>query len=588
MEENKNNALEKAKNLERGKKKKTSKPKKSSAVKVKSREEKRAEKARIKAEKRVELERIKAHRQAEKEKAKNARKRGLHKLKEQRKAQKEKRKEERLQRKEMLKNESRKDREKRLKEERAERREQKRQRRIERKQIREQKAKEKRERRKQNKGLGGWIVAVVSLGVTTLVLSSVLTYTFLMPSASDNTLEQAYQKSFYDTVERVENMDLSLSKFFATKDDGARQLYLVDTAINAELAELNLSELPLKDESRFYTSKLINQLGDYSKYLNEKLVQGESLSDEQSASLMRLYEANKTLKNYLVEMMSEMGNDFTFANLSEQDNVVLEKFNNLQNLSVEYPELIYDGPFSDGLNDREVKGLNGAMINASQAVDVFNNNFADYNLKNVRAEGETNGYLECYNVQGETNGDILYAQVSKTGGKLVMFSYSGSCMDVVIDQATAIENAGEFIKNQGIDGMKEVWVNFSHNVYTINFAFTQDNVIVYGDLIKVRVCAETGKVIGYEASGYYTNHTDRVIDKAEITEADATKKVSSNIEIDTIRLAVVPFGKESERLCYEFSGTYDGDIYYVYIDASTGRQVELFKVIEDSEGSLLT
>lgn len=135
---------------------------------------------------------------------------------------------------------------------------------------------------------------------------------------------------------------------------------------------------------------------------------------------------------------------------------------------------------------------------------------------------------------------------------------------------------------------RTAWVNFSHNVYTINFAFTQDNVIVYGDLIKVRVCAETGKVIGYEASGYYTNHTDRVIDKAEITEADATKKVSSNIEIDTIRLAVVPFGKESERLCYEFSGTYDGDIYYVYIDASTGRQVELFKVIEDSEGSLLT
>ena len=50
---------------------------------------------------------------------------------------------------------------------------------------------------------------------------------------------------------------------------------------------------------------------------------------------------------------------------------------------------------------------------------------------------------------------------------------------------------------------------------------------------------------------------------------------------------VVPFGKQSERLCYEFSGEYDGSIFYAYIDARTGKQVELFKVIEGSEGSLL-
>ena len=590
MEEKKNNALEKAQNLERGKKspkKSKRKPKKSSSERARLKEERSAEKARIKAEKKVELERIKAHRQAEKEKAKNARKRELHKLREAKKAEKIKRKEERLKRKEMLKNESRKDREKRLREERQVRIENKKQRALEKRRIREEKAKERRERRKQNKGLGGWITAVLSLGVATLVLSSVLTYNFLMPSKSDNALEQAYQRSFYDTVEHVENVDLNLSKFFATKDNEARQLYLVDTAINAELAELNLSELPLKDESRFYTSKLINQIGDYSKYLNEKLVKGESLSEEETASLLTLYEENKTLKNSLIEMMNEMDKDFTFANLSEQDNALLERFNSLQNLSVEYPELIYDGPFSDGLNDREVKGLTGASINSNQAEDIFKAIFANYKLQNVKSEGETNGYLECFNVQGETNGDILYAQISKVGGKLIMFSYAGSCQNISIDQADAIEIATNFIKEQDIENMAEVWVNLSHNTYTINFAFTQNGVIVYSDLIKVRVCAETGKVIGYEASSYYTNHTDRVIDEPTISLDSAKESVSSNIAIDTERLVVVPFGKQSERLCYEFSGEYDGSIFYAYIDAKTGKQVELFKVIEGSEGSLL-
>ena len=67
----------------------------------------------------------------------------------------------------------------------------------------------------------------------------------------------------------------------------------------------------------------------------------------------------------------------------------------------------------------------------------------------------------------------------------------------------------------------------------------------------------------------------------------SAKKVSSNIELKSCRLALVPIGTSSEKLCYEFSGEYDGSTYYIYIDAITGRQVEMFKVIESTEGTLL-
>ncbi len=592
MEENKNNALEKARALQRSPEKEKKQPaKKKPKTSLQKRrellEKKREERQRANAEKKLELERIKAHKEAEKEKAKNARKREKQKLIASRKQQKEQLKAERLKRKEFLQNESRKDREKRLKEEREERQALRRSQAQERKHKRELKAKERQKRRERNRGLGGWVTAVVTLGIATLVLSSVLMYDFLMPTQSDQTLEASYQRSFYDTVEHVENMDLNLSKFFASKDNSAKQLYLVDTFVNAELAENDLGQLPLQDESKFYTTKLVNQVGDYTKYLNKKLVNGESLTDEEMASLMQLYEANKTLKNSLVEMMGEMGNDFSFATLNEEGNVVTEKFNNLQNLSVNYPELIYDGPFSDGINDRVVKGLSGASINSNQAQDIFNERFAEYGLENVKIDGEASGYIECYNVSGEKDGELLFSQISKTGGKLIMFSYAGSCKEMNIDQADAIDNALKFIAQEGLENMSPVWVNFAHNVYTINFAVEKDGVIFYGDLIKVRVCAETGKVIGYEASSYYTNHTERVISKPSLTSEQAREKVSNNIEIDTVRLCLVPIGTSSEKLCYEFSGSYDGSIYYAYIDALNGKQLELFMVIEGSEGSLL-
>ena len=67
----------------------------------------------------------------------------------------------------------------------------------------------------------------------------------------------------------------------------------------------------------------------------------------------------------------------------------------------------------------------------------------------------------------------------------------------------------------------------------------------------------------------------------------AKSKVLDGIEILNTRLSVVPIETKTEKLCYEFSGEMDGETYYVYIDAVSGRQVEMFKVIESTEGSLL-
>lgn len=439
------------------------------------------------------------------------------------------------------------------------------------------------------KGYGGWLAAVISLGIATLVLASALTFTFLMPSAEDNMLEATYKKSFYDTVEQVDNIDLNLSKALATIDSGALQRYLVDTAINSELAENDVQQLPLHDESKHYTTKLINQIGDFSKYLNNKIINGESLSEGDYATLSSLYQANRTLKDSLNKMMTSMGNDYAFSSMIDggKSDIIIEGFSQLQNLSVQYPELIYDGPFSDGLSEREVKGLKGAQIDQAQAREKFVKIFADYNVKDVKNVGETTANFECFNVEGVINGDLALAQFSKNGGHLVMFAYAGSCNEVRCNEDQAIAVAKEFLSSLGIENMQPVWINLSNNLYTINFAYEQDGIVIYSDLIKIRVCAETQMVIGFEATTYYTNHTERVIDKPALTEKQAKSKISNSISVDSVRLAVVPIGTKSEKLCYEIAGEYDGSTYYVYIDAISGKQVEMFKVIESTEGTLL-
>ena len=617
MEKKKNNAVEKVENVSnKAKKNSPKKATKKAKERLKKQKrvlrdnkkeerkkllaEKKAERKALKEQKRAELKNKKAHQKAEREKAKATALRERNRRKEQRKLKKQEMKDARQKRKDALKRETKTQRAKRLLNEKRAKREQrkqrlekrseaKRQKMLAKKERKEQKRIHRAERRKDRKGFGGWLAAVISLGVVSLVLASVLAFTFLMPRATDTLLETTYQRAFYDTVMQVDNMDLNLSKALATKDEGALQKYLVDLAINSELAENDIQELPLQDESKFYTAKLINQIGDYAKYLNKKLIDGESLTTEEYQTLKKLYSSNLTLKNTLKNVMDNMGEGYSFMELAEADtdDIVLSSLTELQNLSVEYPELIYDGPFSDGLDKITAKGVTGEEISASKALEKFNSLFSGYGVEKAENVGMLDGVIPCYNVQGEIDGDIIYAQISKQGGHLIMFAYAGSCERVEIEQDTAIEIAEKYLGELGYEDMNSVWANLARNVYTINLAYVKDGVVVYPDLVKVRVCGETGKVIGLEATSYYQSHTERDIESAKISEKTAREKVSSGIEISSVRKALVPIGEKTEKLCYEFSGEMDGDTYYVYIDAISGKQVEMFKVVSGTEGTLL-
>lgn len=447
-----------------------------------------------------------------------------------------------------------------------------------------------REKRRQSRpNHGGWLAAVITLSVTTLVLASVLTATYLLPTKADTSLESSYRRAFLDTVTEVNNMDINLSKVLASNDDEAKSLHLVDLAINAELAERDLSELPLADESKFYTVKLINQIGDYAKSLNKKLTYGESLSVNDNQTLHVLYQNNLTLKKGLQNMLENMDKDYFFSSMEEgkKGDEIINIFNDLENLSVNYPQMIYDGPFSDGRQNVEVKGLTGNMINETEAQDIFIKHFGEYSPENVKTLSFSEGLIDCYNVSGEIDGQLAYAEITKQGGHLLMYSFAGSCEEVNYQDDFAREKAQEFLDGLGLKNMKPVWQNLANNVYIFNFAYEDDGIIYYPDLVKVRVCAQTNMVIGFEGVGYYTNHTQRQTEKPTEDLVSAKNKIKKEIEIESYRLCVIPIGSSSEMLCYEFSGVMDDSTYYVYIDAKTGRQAQLFKVVNSTEGTLL-
>ena len=57
--------------------------------------------------------------------------------------------------------------------------------------------------------------------------------------------------------------------------------------------------------------------------------------------------------------------------------------------------------------------------------------------------------------------------------------------------------------------------------------------------------------------------------------------------MESRKLALIPITSICEKLCYEFKGTYAGESYIVYVNALTGEEEQIFKIINTEDGQLV-
>ncbi len=134
--------------------------------------------------------------------------------------------------------------------------------------------------------------------------------------------------------------------------------------------------------------------------------------------------------------------------------------------------------------------------------------------------------------------------------------------------------------------MKETYYLKQEGIVTINYAATQNNVVMYPDLIKVKVALDNGEVLGIETTGYLNNHTIRDVSKVNITREEAKKSLNKDLDIQSEGLAVIPTEWQTEILCYEFKGKVEDREFLVYINADNGREEDILIITNTPNGTL--
>jgi len=126
------------------------------------------------------------------------------------------------------------------------------------------------------------------------------------------------------------------------------------------------------------------------------------------------------------------------------------------------------------------------------------------------------------------------------------------------------------------------------NTLTVSFAYEEDDdVIVYPDLIKVLVALDNGQILTYDALGYLMSHHERDLPQPKISISEARKKLNPELEVEEERMAVIPSDGNHELLTYEFKAKMDGEDFLVYINALTGKEERIFKLLHTPGGTLV-
>lgn len=437
------------------------------------------------------------------------------------------------------------------------------------------------------------------IGVFLLIIIALGIILYQKEVEAKQTSENTYNMAFYELVDYVGNVETYLAKSLisTTPQHGAETL--TNLWREANMAQTYLSRLPIESQELENTQKFLNQVSDYSYSLSRKNIYDESLTDEDLKNLKDLHNYSLELENTLNQLSEDINSGrIKWGELTKKGSIAFAQqvsteskdgFSNLEENFHEYSGLIYDGAFSEHLTSEEKKGLTGENINEEKAKELAKDFIGKDKIKEISNLGlSENATIPAYSFSVQTNeGRNINISVSQKGGHVVYMNYDRDVNSEVLSQEEADKKGKEFLTQKGFQNMKETYYLKQEGIMTINYAYNQNGVVMYPDLIKVKVALDNGDILGVETSGYLNNHTERDISKVKISKEEAKKTLNKQLNIESEGLAYIPTEWKTEILCYEFKGKVDDTEFLVYINSENGREEDIL-VIKDTPNGVLT
>lgn len=434
----------------------------------------------------------------------------------------------------------------------------------------------------------------IALTVVLLIIIAILGYNLRNKSmAYSTTKENDYNRAFYEVVDYVQNVKTYLAKTMVSKSAEHGAEMLTHVWREANLAQSYVGMLPIESQELENTEKFLNQVSEYSYTLSRKNIDGQGLTDEDINKIKELYNYSNDLSNTLNEMSTELNNgtltwEDLMKNTEASEIAEVSTFNVVEENFHEFTGLIYDGAFSEHMTSTEKKGLTGDDIDEETAKQKAEEFIGKDKIKSTQNNGYVeNGDIPVYRFEMTTNDNqTIGISISKKGGHVVYLNYNRNVTEEKISEQDAVQKGKEYLASKGYPNMQETYYLKENGFITVNYAYKQGDVVIYPDLIKIKIALDNGEIIGLETTGYLNCHYERNIPTAQISMEEARENLSDKIEIKSEGLAIIPTEWNTEIFCYEFKGKVEDIDFIAYINAETGEEEDILIITNTPNGTL--
>ena len=437
------------------------------------------------------------------------------------------------------------------------------------------------------------------LVVVTAIISILLAYSLYQKQKSiDTATQNNYNMAFYEVVNHMQDVQNYLAKSLISKSSENGAETLTNVWREANLTQTYLSMLPLESQELENTQKFLNQVGDYSYSLSRKNIKKEELTEEDLKNLKDLHGYSVELTNTLNQLSEDLNSgriswrdlksEKTSPFAQEVSNISKDSFSNLQESFKEYSGLIYDGAYSEHLANGAKKAVTGQEISEDEAEQKVKNFLGEDKIKEIKRLGlSENSNIPGFNFSIKDKEDHnINVAITQVGGHIISMNSDRIVEVESITQEEANEIGKNFLNEKGFPNMKETYFLKQEGIVTINYAFNQNGVVIYPDLIKVKVALDNGEILGMETTGYLNSHEDRDISKISISKTQAKTKLNKDLQIMSEGLAIIPTEWQTEILCYEFKGKIEDTEFLVYINTENGDEEDILIITNTPNGTL--
>ena len=402
-------------------------------------------------------------------------------------------------------------------------------------------------------------------------------------------IENQYSRAFEQLNSSLNNISVAMQKTAYVSSAKTMGALATEIFSEAELAKSALSELPMGANNISTIYRFLSQVGNYAISVAKKITSENSVTSKQREELKLLSNTANIITQVINDVGIEYNNADEWAKVIENkldeavdEGGLADSLTELEEDLSDYPTLIFDGPYSDHILNKQP--LMTAVANEFSKEEALAVARKVSDKSGLGFSGMQEGKIVCYCFQN----DDMNIAISKKGGYPVFMRKNRAVKQNKIKYEQAILAAKEFLEKIKFNSMVDTYYYTDDGICVVNFAYLDHDTICYTDLIKVGVAMDTGEIMLLETAGYLANHTTRAFREPMFTIEEAKQKISSDLKIEKSTLALIPTNAGGESRCYEFlCRTEEKGEILVYINANTLDEEQIFILLKSDGGTLV-